>query len=271
MQGKDKLQFKVIDPIRLRLVRLFRSSSYGTYKEESFGLVSIILPTFNRCEILLSRAIPSVLGQTYKNWELLVISHGCSDSTVIEVEALSKKDPRVKLVEIDRKNLGYPPTAENHWLVGPVKPINAGLKKVSGEWIARIDDDDEWHPNHLRTLLDLLVSTGAEFGSSAYNVILENEMRVIYPQGYPPVGGVQTWLYRSYLKFFRANVNSWQKTWNRVNDTDLQERFISSGVRISSTDSITVSIRPRPGEKQIGSSAYLSNKSHYEKKYGAGS
>jgi glycosyltransferase involved in cell wall biosynthesis len=270
LRVKALTRYKILEPLKLRAARFSSAIRSSTFREESVlpGLVSIILPTFNRSDILFSRAIPSVLNQTYKNWELLVVSHGCTDSTIQRVKKLSSTDSRVRLIEISREDLGYPPSAENHWLAGPVKPINAGLDNVSGHWIARIDDDDEWHPNHLEVLLQLLVSTGAEFASSAYQAVTHRERKVLLPKGEPAVGGVQTWLYRSYMKFFRANIDCWQKEWNRVNDTDLQERFIYSGVRFASTQEITVTIKPRPGEKSIGSKAYLSDKARYEKLYG---
>jgi glycosyltransferase involved in cell wall biosynthesis len=268
---KSFLVYKLLEPLKLRVARYSKliSSSPLTTDTDFVGLVSIILPTFNRSEILFSRAIPSVLNQTYKNWELLVVAHGCTDSTITKVERLSSEDPRVRLIKVARGDLGYPPSAENHWLVGPVKPINAGLDNVSGSWIARIDDDDEWHSNHLEMLLNLLASSGAEFASSSYQVDMYGDRQVFPPKGEPRVGGVQTWLYRSYMRFFRANINSWQKKWNRVNDTDLQERFVYSGVKFAYTDEVTVTIRPRPGEKNIGSKAYLSDKVRYENKYKA--
>ena len=50
---------------------------------------------------------------------------------------------------IDKK---YDETIENHWFAGPVNAINKGLEKASGDWIARIDDDDLWTNDHLKSL-----------------------------------------------------------------------------------------------------------------------
>ncbi len=258
------------ETLLLSLLRLLQARNYkrDDTKLVDCGKVSIILPTYNRIELLATRAIPTVQAQSYANWELLVISHGSTDGTNEFIENLSRQDSRIKLVLQDRSRLGYPPSAENHWLVGPVKPINAGLRAVTGKWIARIDDDDEWHPNHLEKLLELLFCSHAEFASSSYEAIVGGLRTEIEPTGTPPIGGVQTWVYRSYLKFFRANINSWRKTWNRVNDTDLQQRFVAAGVKIAHLREVTVTIRPRPGEKSIGSSAYLKNEERYRKKYG---
>jgi glycosyltransferase involved in cell wall biosynthesis len=221
--------------------------------------VSVIIPTFNRCELLFSRALPSVLGQTYSNLEVLVVSHGSSDETAARVAELSSRDSRVRLIEIERKTLGYPNKAEYHWLVGPVKPINAGLRVASGGWIARIDDDDEWLPNHVERLLTVADRDGLDFVSSSYEALDGVNNRVVPPEGKPAVGGVQTWIYRAFLRRVRANINCWRKSWNRVNDVDLQNRLRGLNLKFGVVDAVTVRIRPRPGETKIGSAAYLDN------------
>ena len=73
------------------------------------------------------------------------------------------------------------------------------------------------------------------------------------------IGGTQTWLYRGYLKFMKYNPDCWRKKWNKVNDTDLQERMVNAGVRIGYLDEITAHVRPRPGETEVGLRAYLDN------------
>ena len=73
---------------------------------------------------------------------------------------------------------------------------------------------------------------------------------------FPRFGGVQTWLYASYLSFFKANINCWRKNWNKVNDTDLQERFIKTKIKMGFIDYPTVLLLPRPGDSNIGIKAY---------------
>lgn len=72
----------------------------------------------------------------------------------------------------------------------------------------------------------------------------------------PRIGGTQTWLYRSYLRFFRYNINCWRKSWNRVNDTDLQDRMFRAGVRIGFLDQVVAYVLPRPKETTVGLEAY---------------
>ena len=81
----------------------------------------------------------------------------------------------------------------------------------------------------------------------------------------PPIGGVQTWLYRSYLKFFKANINCWRKSWNKVNDLDLKIDFYLAGVKMDYLKLSTCIIKPRPGENEIGLKAYKSKPDDYLK------
>lgn len=231
-------------------------------------LISIICPTYNRCDLLLKRAVKSVLKQTYKNFEFLIISDGSSDNTKYEVKKI--KDKRIKFYEISRKK-NYPETVENHWFCGPVNAINYGLKKIKGDWICRIDDDDIWTSNHIKLLLKFSRKNKFEFVSSSLNEIRFNKRKI--NKGYEfkdkklIVGGVQTWLYASYLKFFKSNIHCWRKNYNKVNDTDLQDRFIKAKIKMGYLDYPTALIKPRPGDQTIGLRAYKMRKDFYLKKY----
>ncbi len=92
--------------------------------------VSIILPCHNGAKYL-PRAIASVQAQTFTDWEFIVIDDGSSDGTAGLVAETSQKDARVKLLR-NEKNLGIQ------------KSLNRGLVAGRGEYVARIDDDDEW-------------------------------------------------------------------------------------------------------------------------------
>lgn len=93
-------------------------------------LVSIILPTYNRGEYI-ERAIKSVLEQTYKNIELIIVNDGSSDDTPKILSEISARDPRI-IILTNKTNLGL------------VKTLNKGVKNARGKYIARIDDDDIW-------------------------------------------------------------------------------------------------------------------------------
>lgn len=238
------------EPLRLRAARV----GHGTTKKgPGPDLVSVLIPTHNRVELLLERALPSVLSQTHSNLEIIVAAHGCTDGTFdAALDVVAEATPRLTswhVMKVDRTET-YPPTAENHWLAGPVVPLNAAFEKVRGDWIARIDDDDTWTPDHIEKLLDFAKAGKYEFVSSAYRT---HEKIVGAEDG---IGGTQTWLYRSYLKFMRYNPDCWRKSWDRVNDTDLAERFRKAGVWTGYLDEVTAEVLPRPGEKTVGLKAY---------------
>ena len=232
---------------------------------EGDPLVSVYIPTHNRSDLLWDRALKSVLVQTYHNLDVVVVAHGCTDHTGQQVWAHGLvDDSRLRIVEIVR-TIAYPPTAENHWYAGRVEPANAGLEACRGKWIATIDDDDVWEPDHIESVLRFAQKHDLEFVSAAGDT---------HKGPIPPydvhgvtVGPLQTWLYRDYLKFMRFNPNCWKKNWNKVCDTDLQDRFVRAGVRMGYLDKVNVHVRPRPGEKTVGLAAYRQNRTAIEKHY----
>ncbi len=92
--------------------------------------VSIILPCHNGAKYL-PRALKSVQAQTFTDWDLVVVDDGSDDETASIVTEFAGNDDRIKLV-INPKNLGIQ------------KSLNRGLVALRGEYVARIDDDDEW-------------------------------------------------------------------------------------------------------------------------------
>lgn len=109
-------------------------------------MISIIIPTYNRQDNL-ARALRSVLAQTYKDFEVLVIDDGSTDQTENIVKDLAAKDNRIKYCRIE--NSGGPPDGEPRPSGGPAKPRNTGIEKARGEFIAFLDSDDEWLPEKL--------------------------------------------------------------------------------------------------------------------------
>lgn len=93
--------------------------------------VSVIIPTYNRAEFL-RRAIDSVLGQTYQEFELLVIDDGSTDTTHEIVTAYRKR-----ITYIFQKNQGVSSTR------------NLGIQSSRGELLAFLDSDDVWLPEKL--------------------------------------------------------------------------------------------------------------------------
>lgn len=233
-------------------------------------LISVYIPTYNRCDLLIERALKSVLEQSYKNLEIIISDDGSNDATFEKIVAIN--DPRIKYICSSRKDYRYPNIGIYHWFCGPVVASNNALKNVTGDWIARIDDDDVWTPDHLEVLLKFALEGDYEFVSSDYLRIDCEGAKVISilddKNNVTNIGGTQTWLYRSFLKNFRYNIHCWRKRHNRVNDTDLQQRIYNAGVKIGYLNLVTAIVESRPGENFVGSKAYLENSLYYQNMYG---
>jgi len=98
-------------------------------------LVSVVIPTRNRPELVL-RAVRSALGQTYGNIEVIVVIDGPDQATVSALEAVQATDGRLRILPLPQS-------------VGACDTRNAGINTANGEWIALLDDDDEWLPEKL--------------------------------------------------------------------------------------------------------------------------
>jgi len=114
-------------------------------------LVSIIMATHNRADLLLQRSIPSVLRQTYPNWELLIRGDGAGRDTEFVIKAFD--DLRIKYKNLPRWLYNDP---YEQWCVGGAHALNDALDDAKGTYIAHLDDDDELLPHYLETLLKLL-------------------------------------------------------------------------------------------------------------------
>lgn len=123
-------------------------------------LVSVILPTYNRAR-LLPRAIDSVLNQTYKNLELIIIDDGSTDNTDEIVSRYQASDSRVRYLKNSR-NSGAPVSR------------NRGIKAAEGEYIAFQDSDDEWTLPKLRVTLKAFTIHDADVVYSQYKIVGSN-------------------------------------------------------------------------------------------------
>jgi glycosyltransferase involved in cell wall biosynthesis len=103
-------------------------------------MVSIIIPTCDRPGFL-KEALQSVISQTYKNLEIIIINDGGEDVSEI-INSLDNKGNIIYLRHEDR--------------MGPSAARNTGLKVARGKYIAYLDDDDVYYPNHLETLIVFL-------------------------------------------------------------------------------------------------------------------
>jgi teichuronic acid biosynthesis glycosyltransferase TuaG len=106
-------------------------------------MVSVIMPAYN-VEQYIQQSIQTVINQTYKNWELIIINDGSTDNTALIAEQYSTLDARIRLIN---QSNGKQASARN-----------AGIEIVKGEYIAFLDSDDLWEPNKLEKQITYLTN-----------------------------------------------------------------------------------------------------------------
>ncbi|MFL8675402.1 MULTISPECIES: glycosyltransferase [unclassified Clostridioides] len=158
---KDKL----INKINLLLEKNNNYDDIFVKGEQDYNsLISVIIPTYNR-EQTIYRSVNSVLNQTYKNIEVIIVDDNSSDNTQ-------------KIIEyIDDKRIRYIKHNEN---LGANVARNTGILNSMGEYIAFQDSDDEWMPDKLETQIKYLENIGVDIiGCSSY--IDNNELSGVFP------------------------------------------------------------------------------------------
>lgn len=113
---------------------------------QNLPLISVIIPTYNRGSLILG-AVNSVLNQTYRNIELLVVDDCSTDNTSQILENL--KDSRIKYIRLEKNS-------------GACTARNKGIEYASGEFIAFNDSDDLWLPEKLERQLAFLKENNAD-------------------------------------------------------------------------------------------------------------
>jgi glycosyltransferase involved in cell wall biosynthesis len=130
------------------------------------GLVSCIIPTYKRSDMLL-RAIYSILNQTYTNIELIIVDDNYPDD-----EYSREVQRKINLIGDNRLRYIQQETHTN----GAVAR-NIGIKAANGEYIAFLDDDDEWVIEKIQIQKDLLDFLPEEYGAvSCLSMVFKNEV-----------------------------------------------------------------------------------------------
>jgi teichuronic acid biosynthesis glycosyltransferase TuaG len=138
--------------------------------EKQNELVSIIIPTYNRYE-LLNHCIKSVLNNTYKNIEIIVVNDCSTDARYYNGEL--EKYEKTKIIHL-------PINQKQKYNVKAAQGItrNYGLEMASGEWVAFLDDDDFYDTQKLETQIKYMKDYGILFSSTNMNIITHNSISI---------------------------------------------------------------------------------------------
>jgi hypothetical protein len=207
-------------------------------------LVSIIVATRERDEVLTQRSVPSALAQTHENVEVIVVGDAAGPETEIALRALG--DDRVRY-----RNLPHRVTASDengkHWLVAAAMARNEGARMARGRWVVSLDDDDTLRPGFVERLLDVARSERAEV---PYGVVREvrsdgSERRI---GEFPPRPGEFSWhgalAHSALLLFDRQHVAA---DFGMPGDWYLLERMLRTGVRFAFLDDVIADYFPSQG------------------------
>ena len=122
--------------------------------------VSIIIATYNRAHYI-GRAIQSVLNQTYQDFEVIIVNDASTDDTEEVVKSFN--DERLRYIQLSKNSGGAP------------VPRNAGIRAARGEYIAFLDDDDEWLPEKLEKQVNKFKSVSSDVGVVYHGYVYVNE------------------------------------------------------------------------------------------------
>ena len=110
------------------------------------------MPAFNSAAFI-DEAVHSVLGQTYKNWELIIVDDGSTDNTLDILKQF--KSEKIKVLEMGKNS-------------GAAQARNKGIRASKGAFLCFIDADDLWQPDKLASQLDFMAETDAAFSFTSY-------------------------------------------------------------------------------------------------------
>lgn len=134
-------------------------------KEDVKKYVSVIIPTYNRATTI-KRAVESVLKQTYKLLEVIIIDDNSSDNT----EEIIKKidDERIRYIKLEKNR-------------GANFARNIGVELAKYEIIAFQDSDDEWHEDKLEIQMKYMQNEEIDFVATSYNQFINEKFKMVVP------------------------------------------------------------------------------------------
>lgn len=122
-------------------------------------LVSIITPVYN-CKHLIEETIKSVISQTYKNWEMILVDDCSPDNSADIIKKYEEKDNRIKYLKLQENS-------------GAAVARNYALENSKGRFIAYLDADDLWKPEKLEKQIQFMLDNDYAFTCTDYEKIDE--------------------------------------------------------------------------------------------------
>ncbi len=128
-------------------------------------LVSVIMPIYNGSKYMMD-AIDSILNQTYKQFEFIIVNDNSTDSTLEILKDYKKRYPQIRIISLDFRH-------------GPFGAINLAMKYAKGEFIAPMDSDDISHPKRLEKEVQFLLENKDVIVVGTHARIINGEGNVV--------------------------------------------------------------------------------------------
>jgi glycosyltransferase involved in cell wall biosynthesis len=203
-------------------------------------LISVVMATYNEPSTFITQAIQSILNQTLRDFELLLIDDSTDAETISAIDTLVQADSRIKLIR-ESKRIGF------------VRALNIGLKQAQGKYIARMDGDDISLPNRfalqvqylenhpeisvLGGAVDIIDETGEKISHRNYPLTPLNIklFSIVHnPLAHPTVMFCKTIIDRNFL---------YDESFTKAEDLELWLRLTKNGYKISNIKDTLISYR----------------------------
>lgn len=210
------------------------TDSFINFSTVQSPLISVAMPVYNG-EQYLAEAIESILAQTFRNFELIIIDDGSTDASLEVLKLYEKRDSRVRLIARENRNLAT--------------TLNDIVSLARGKWLARMDQDDIALPQRFERQLQWLEQTEADitgswvqrFGTSDRRLVrlrqtddaIKMELLFCSPFAHPSV------MMRTVL----IKQLCYDKAWEKVEDYDLWERAVRAGWKMTNIPEVLLLYR----------------------------
>ncbi len=228
--------------MRERLWHERSDAEYEVAYVEPEPLVSVVIATYDNFGLMGERALPSILRQSYQNFEVVIVGDRAPPEAADTVARFN--DDRLRYYNLNRRG-PYPrdPTAFRN--VAGTPAYNEGVHHARGRWIAPLGDDDAFRANHIEVLLELARRERLEAAYGKYLTHFRDGRPTELVGEFPPVQGffgLQNLLYHAHLSFFELELGD--EIFSLAGDWSFAERMLRCGVRFGMVDDIVTDYYP---------------------------
>jgi len=234
-----------LEALRTGLATVRRSAAYKRSLAQSEPLVSVRIASYEKTEELMDVAIASVLAQTYQRFELIVVNDGPNEKTRAAIQSLG--DKRIRYEEFPTRT-AYPADEHARWMIAGARGMNHAASLAVGDWIAPLDDDDAFTPDHLEKLIALAQEHQVElaYGALEQNNLVTGRQHRIFSS--PPAIGQFSFQGAIYLRALNEVFQYDEASWivDEPGDWNLIRRMTAAGVSMAAMDEVVAVMHQVP-------------------------